>query len=294
MKQKSGQGLEKNMGNNETFNQLSPGLWQILDQWSAAAQAVVRRFEQIGKTLSLTQEAFTQKAKEISVAANNALKPFLEGMEYIDPAFLEKLKQRLEQIVSDSKQVHSRLAERGWFLIASENMPGVDMIDLVLCLETGTDDVDAFMTKWVEEKLSVVQEILIETYPTRKEYLEEAFWAHNVGRYKLSIPVLLQQAEGIYSDLAGGSLYSKKTKNGKTHLQRYVDDRDIQMELLYLVEPLQMITPLNVNDDQVEPGLVNRHAVMHGKPYDATKLNSLRAISWLFYVGTFMDGFPAN
>jgi hypothetical protein len=272
----------------DSFNQIGLGLKQTLDQWSLIGQVLGQQLEQFN-------QAINQKGVEIRTAIDNLFKPISDGLQWlknIDPAFLEAIKQKIEQIVSDSKQVHSKLANRAWFLVASEKIPGSDMIGLVLHLEAGTKEVDEFMTKWVENKLPAIQKILIVDYPSRKEEIEAAFRAHDRGEYFLSIPVFLRLSDGVYFDQSSGKyeggVYSKKkNKNGKTGPQQYIDDLNVPIDLRYLFEPCGMITPLNANDNQVEdPDIINRHAVAHGKPYAATKLNSLRAISWLFYWGT--------
>jgi hypothetical protein len=280
-----------------SFNPMASGLKQFGDQWSQAAQALRKRIEQISEEASkLVQQSIEQTAKEIRTAIDNLFLPISEVLARIrdiDPAFLEAVKQKLEHIVSDSKQVHSKLAQRVWFLIASEQyVTASDMLSLTLLVETeDLDKIDAFMAQWVETKLPAIQEILIEKYPARREILERAFQAHNTNDYILSIPVFLAQADGIWIDLTNrGSVYSKR--DGKPRSRHYIDsdDMNIQMELLYLLEPFRMITPLIQNHEQVDSCLLNRHAVLHGRSCDyGTKLNSLKAISWLLYVGTFKD-----
>jgi hypothetical protein len=310
MKQKSSQDTrlsgettenKKSPNSLDSFNQMSLWLKQVGDQWSQAAQALGKQFEQIiSEASNLVQQAISQKVQETTTAI---VQPISEGMQRfrnIDPAFLKAVKQKLDQIMSDMKQVHPRLAQRVWFLLASEKVPGADMIALVLCLETGTKEVDEFMAKWVEDKLPAIQEILIEYYPTRKEEIEAAFRAHDRGEYLLSIPVFLRLSDGVYFDQSsgkyeGGVCSKKKNKNGKTGPQQFIDDLNVPIDLRYLFEPGGMITPLNVRTDQiVDPDILNRHAVAHGLPYAATKLNSLRAISWLLYWGTFTDEAPTK
>ncbi len=275
----------------ESLNQMSFGLKLTFDGCSHIGQVFAQQLEQFNQAIS-------QKGLEIKTAIDNFFKSITDGFQWaknIDPAFLEAIKQKIKQIASDSKQVHAKLAKRAWFLVASEEIPGADMIALVLHLETGPKEVDEFMAKWMEDKLPAIQEILVENYPSRKQEIETAFRAHDRGEYCLSIPVFLRLSDGIYFDQSSGKydggVYSKKkNKNGKTGPEQYIEDLNIAVDLRYLFEPGGMITPLNVNSDQVDdPEIINRHAVAHGRSYAATKLNSLRAISWLFYWGTLTD-----
>lgn len=274
--------------------QLKAALTQIAEPWVVLGQQIRQSF----LALENVGQAFNDQIEVIGSSFRKALQPLTDlaaRLRDIDPAYIETLLHRFNQLVEDGKLVPLRLAYRGWFLVASPRIPGIDMITLAALFEKGNSDVDQFMMKWVEEKLPVVQDILVNKYPSRRDILESAFRAHYNGQYSLSIPVFLAQADGIYLQLSASKkgVYSKMTeKGGNTvpHSKSYVDGLGVDDELLYLLEPLRVITALGASESLCDQRLLNRHAVMHGNDCDyGTKVNSLKAISHLLYIGTFLD-----
>lgn len=282
------------LGVGETLKRYAEGMTQL-------SQATCQHIQQIGKDAGLS---FQKTAEEIKSGIDAAVQPIIDTLLQfpgIDPAFIKALQTRLEQFLSESGKVHRTLAERGWFLVASKEIPAADMLTLVTVLED-TERVDEFMSKWVEDRRIIIQEILMEKYPSRQAILECAFRAHDNEDYLLSIPVFLAQADGIYTiDQAGlaANVYSIRQKKGggyESCSKSDIDALSIEEEWFwYFFEPLRMITSLNKPSVEADPAVLNRHSVLHGMRCDyGTKQNSLRAISWLLYIGTFKDEAPSK
>ena len=52
----------------------------------------------------------------------------------------------------------------------------------------------------LKTRLDIIEEALIDSYPHRGHLFQQAFEAHREGKYGLSIPVFLTQADGIFWD----------------------------------------------------------------------------------------------
>ncbi len=111
--------------------------------------------------------------------------------------------------------------------------------------------------------------------------IADALKAHREGRFHLSIPVLLAQADGVVHDSFKRQLFSKQTKfnlAGLTDSFPVEDFRAIFMAAFYVD------TPLTRNTKELPEGFdgLNRHAVLHGTdPGYGTEINGLRAVSIL-------------
>jgi hypothetical protein len=218
----------------------------------------------------------------------------LGRIEKVDPAVIEHFRKSLDEnfglVIASTRRVHLHLSNRNWYLIASENyLTAADMIHLALLTETDVPDkIDDFMSQWVESKLPAVKEMLAQGYPERKKLLDKAFQAHDSGDYDLSIPVFLAQADGIWHDLSGKSGYEKKER--KRYIEKERSARNIPERLSYLFAPLRSNTPLCKHYSKGRADTLNRHGIFHGLITDyGTKINSLKAISWLLYIGTFEE-----
>ncbi|MFZ5867843.1 MAG: hypothetical protein ACOYXY_18305 [Thermodesulfobacteriota bacterium] len=72
----------------------------------------------------------------------------------------------------------------------------------------------------------------------------------------------------------------------------FIDEIDPDEFMLAFLRPLCGATALNANKSErgLNPTLLNRHTVLHGISTDyASKANSLKAISFLFFIATTID-----
>lgn len=179
------------------------------------------------------------------------------------------------------------LMARGWCL--DPEMPHTWGEDLVEAIEGGEEqEAQEWLIGYFRERLDEIEKALVERHPQRATVIAEAFAAHREGRYALSIPVLLAQADGVIHDKHRRQLFSKKSSaNLQEVLDKLPDDdtRVIFMAAFYVDIPLtQNTNKLPANFD----GL-NRHAVLHGTdPKYGTEVNSLRAVSVLNMASFFV------
>ena len=179
------------------------------------------------------------------------------------------------------------LMARGWCL--DPEMPHTWGEDLVEAIEGGEEqEAQEWLIGYFRERLEEIEKALVERHPARGAIMADAFAAHREGRYPLSIPVLLAQADGVIHDKHRRQLFSKKSSaNLQEVLDKLPDDdtRVIFMAAFYVDIPLtQNTNKLPANFD----GL-NRHAVLHGTdPNYGTEVNSLRAVSVLNMASFFV------
>ncbi len=142
------------------------------------------------------------------------------------------------------------------------------------------DELDDAFTEYYEDRLRELEEELSGAFQERRPLLQEAFANHRNERYLSSIPLFLGLADGICQQRFSHSPFSK---DGRKRLVRALtgglDD--------VLLEPLRSDSPLwrSQKEWDADSTELNRHATVHGESLShGTKINSLKAISFLSYV----------
>lgn len=239
---------------------------------------------------ALRQETFTNRIQE---HIQKLLEPIRGAQDWL-AAYQQQERERLQQwrsVLEDfSRQMEemparlraqlAALMERGWCL--DPEMPHTWGIDLMDAIRDGEEEeAQQWLVAYFRSRLNKIEAALVERHPQRATVIAEAFAAHREGRYALSIPVLLAQAEGVIHDKHQRQLFSKKAKiNLKTILANLPGDdaRAIFMSAFCID------TPLTRNTDELPANFdgLNRHAVLHGlDPKYGTEVNGLRAVSIL-------------
>ena len=111
--------------------------------------------------------------------------------------------------------------------------------------------------------------------------LRDAFNAHREGKYNLSVPVFLTQADGMWGEKFSTNLFSH---NGR---KTAVSDDILQVKYGLFKSIFSLfLTPLPLwkSESERESSFneLNRHQVLHGEVVDyGTEQNSLKVISFL-------------
>lgn len=180
-------------------------------------------------------------------------------------------------------QVRSQLAvlmDRGWCL--DPEMPHTWGRDLVEAFQEGEEEqAQQWLIDYFKGRLEEIEQTLVGRHLARSAIIAEAFLAHREGRYHLSIPVLLAQADGVIHDKHQRQLFSKKRSVNLADVLAGLPDDDMRaifMAAFYVDIPLTRNTQLL----PAEFDGLNRHAVLHGTdPNYGTEVNGLRAVSIL-------------
>lgn len=176
------------------------------------------------------------------------------------------------------------LGQAGWYL--DFETTSAEMWDFVYALEAG--DVIEAQTKLVGHYQSRIKDIfsyVLKAFPNRSVIFEQAFGAHNRGKYSLSVPVILAQSDGICKEITGLELFKKKRGQPVTaSLLEPYRENELRAAILY---PLSIVLPISTSKSSSDKLVthLNRHEVLHGLSVDyGTEINSLKAISLLYYI----------
>ena len=265
--------------NEVTASKLAPLRGKMLELEKAVPQLSVvdatriatRVAQALREQFMRTDRPWIELAKKISDATkrqNRELRASLMGI--------------LQSLSANQQQAIVRLAEHGWFMDPemTSNLPG----DLADALES-QDHANAltFLESFFERRTSAVEESLTKNYPDRKHILGEAFEAHRLEKYNLSVPVFLTQADGIF----GSQLFAKRTSTAKN--QRYASDRFSQ-EFFKLFERPIPLWEGGKNAQRNSVDCLNRHQVLHGESTQfGTQRFSLQCISLLSFLNWLLN-----
>ena len=264
------------VGISESLKQLSGSSEGFKDVLSEGT----RNTEQISKTLSDARQhaqafdRFSELGNHVrqTTSAFEAWKPLFTRLTEPSDARDSGLGQRL---VINSKL----LAERGWF--PDPNMPLGLLSRLATTVGEDPIEVDTVFGNHLKGQLTKVEEDLIKLSAERAHLIQDAFWAHRQGKYSLSIPVFLSQADGLWFDRFNVSVFMSRDREG-TNVADPTHFGSIRIQLL---EALRIASlPIWILESKRERSFsdLNRHQVLHGEVVDYdTEEYSLKAISFL-------------
>ena len=231
-----------------------------------------------------------------------AVRDELQRQQEIQMAPLREYSYRMSMLYREAEKVQDVvldiLLERGWCL--SYQLPFSLTIRLgELASHNMAHEIDDLMARFAKMHAKKFIDEACQKYPKRAAIIADAFEAHGDGKYSLSIPTLLAQADGIgceVLDLSRNLFYNeeklKKAISVKLASLRWpgIDEPftpgKIHSDLL---APLRRAWSLTRDTSRRSPGdtysPLNRHGVLHGLDTDyPTEHNSLRCIQLLGYL----------
>jgi hypothetical protein len=214
--------------------------------------------------------------------------------------YVQKLFEDIERFRRDNKiiadcyrdTVRKYLAARGWYV--GPSLTGRNIVKLAKAIEEGGHDeaIEKAITDHVRSNVGAIEAAVTTHWPHREAVLGDAFEAHKKGRYTLSIPVLLSQADGMAFDILRAFIFTnhngaKIADKAKELIDTEAEDHELMCSFVgILLEEHSIRVSTEKRDerrlsgDPVSP--LNRHGVMHGIDLDyPTEANSLRVISLL-------------
>ena len=196
----------------------------------------------------------------------------------------ESFRRLVKELPERDRKALRRLGEEGWFL--DPDMPVTLLRYLEALFQEHPDEMAEALSGFYRKRLDVIEGKLIDSYPRRGHLFQQAFEAHREGKYGLSVPVFLTQADGIFWERTpeNQSLFiSKQRKKASSDCASH-SGREIWLHPLVILSPLWMNK--SERDDKSESFVgLNRHQVLHGESTDYdTEQNSLKAISLLSYL----------
>ena len=198
----------------------------------------------------------------------------------IEPFFV-KLSHALEQLPGRTRSILATLAQHGWYIDPDMNLP--EIADMVMLFEQGeVTKANNELVLYFDQRKDAILSELCTAFPKRANIFTSAFEAHADGKYDLSIPVLLTQADGICLELTGAQLYSKQRDRKVTRVAEVVATFDVDSFTAALLYPLTEVFPIAFSSEERVglPDILNRHAILHGESITyGTHINSCKAIS---------------
>jgi hypothetical protein len=236
------------------------------------------------------QNFFTEFAQNAQTVQSN-LNTAFQGIASMIPKDLwkgiERFNEWQQQWPEATKRGAIRLAELGWHM-----GPELGINDLAWAYQTDSlEEVDTRFAEAFEECVDSTERWICERFPARAVILQDAFEAHRKGKFGLAIPVFFAQAEGMCRDSLkeDGNLFTTSDGAALNRMRRIkTHSNEVSAFIDVLLDPLGRVLPMGAKiEDSINfPRCPNRHAILHGYSLDyATRVNSLKAISLLAYLG---------
>ena len=195
-----------------------------------------------------------------------------------------RLVERLEELGKRRQECLKTLIANGWFLGPNTPMEQLQHFTDSLGANPGCEK--DTISSYFRERLDSIECELSKAYPSRSQILRDAFDVHEAGKYTLSVPVFLSQADGIWRDQFSKNFFQIRKR--KSTLQ----DCNNYPQLEYVATMLTLLEPKKEGENNSlwateserdsSFNALNRHQVLHGECVNyATEQNSLKAISLL-------------
>lgn len=161
--------------------------------------------------------------------------------------------------------------------------------DLIPFMQKGNLAVDDFFInklRWASFRLRLQA---IKRFRNRKKMINSAFKAHWKGGYLVSIPLFLMLSEGIFRELTGEDLFTKKQKSKMASAAKRKQGGRIPPIMTHIVDAASNgdIIGLRFSDNQYLkfPNVISRNKIMHGADYAyGTRINAYKALSQFEFV----------
>lgn len=272
---------------------LLPGIEsRITKQFNPIVDAYMKLFRKNNAFIDRIQIDFVNQIEEV----------LLESIRSQMSIFGTRILKSLEETDSSAKRIAPIMAEaKIWYSPSMTLEPIKRLNELLENGRSSPDDViESFVGCFEEDNWSELQRIVTSWednpyFNPRMQLIMDALDAHVNGKYTLSIPLLLAQAEGIASDILNVPAgESTKLMKQVLDLDHHDFIREISRDVLlrYILSPSgfgrtqgdsQEFTSHNFADwlnsyGVSEEQAINRHGILHGVQLNyGSKMNSLRA-----------------
>lgn len=239
-------------------------------------------FLEIGKTFDNKILKYFQDYSNDFSEIVKPLSDFKNTIDEFSNVFKEitlNLQKNFEELPEKLKSAIMLLANEGWFIS--------DDISLQLLSQVNNkqiDEIEEELILYYEEKLDLIQEKLIETFPNRASILSKAFDAHKNEIYEFTVPIFLIQADGICLDLINRNFFGER--DSEKFFENYIKSNIFNTITEMFFMPLKERIPLVQNKQQRSENFnkLNRNLILHGCTDYANKINSLKSISFMNYL----------
>ncbi len=205
---------------------------------------------------------------------------------------LKEFREWLRELPEATRLTVGKLAEIGWYIDPNMSVTTIHTLARALTAND-VDAADSYFEEFFYQRVNEIEQELVEAYEHRRTVLQDVFEAHRSGKYNLSIPVFLAQADGIWWDRFGKNLFIKWART-----QAADDVRDeLRSEFSKkLFDVFDTSIPIWKSESERSASFeaLNRHQVLHGESTTyGTQRNSLQCISFLSFLHWVLRAEPA-
>ena len=258
--------------------------------WQKAIHAIRQQASVQVRLDQQHRQILTQFNQALELEGRRAAEVFqriAKQLKKTNDRLIESVRRSAEELPERERQALQRLGKAGWFV--DPGMPAILPEELERLFDKYPDEMAESICDFYRKELDAIEKRLVDSYPRRARLLRQAFEAHREGKYGLSIPVFLAQADGIFRDQAPDNqnlfIGNQRSEAYKHHASQI--SSNFKLALLY---PISILLPLWMNRNERSETeefrvCLNRHQVLHGESTDYdTEQNSLQAISLLSYL----------
>lgn len=161
--------------------------------------------------------------------------------------------------------------------------------DLIPFIKLGDDEVDKYFVRELRWAALRIQWQAGKRFPYRRKMINSAFIAHWQGNYLASIPLFLILSEGLFRELTGEDLFSKKPKSKIAGVVKQRQDLIVVPMMTHIIDAVSNgdIIGLRFSNDEYlrYPNVLSRNKILHGADYAyGNKVNAYKAISQFEFV----------
>lgn len=161
--------------------------------------------------------------------------------------------------------------------------------DLIPYMKIGDEAVNKYFVKHLRRASFRQWLQAVKRFPNRKRMINKAFFTHWAGNYMLSVPLFLMLSEGIFRELTGEDLFSKKQKSKVSDTAGQNPNIKILPMMSHIINAVSngVIIGLRFAGDEYLkfPNVLSCNKIMHGAdPNYDTKINSYKALSQFEFV----------
>ncbi|MBI5138939.1 MAG: hypothetical protein HZA95_04045 [Candidatus Vogelbacteria bacterium] len=220
--------------------------------------------------------------------AKSITEPIEESLRQVQ----EVVRTALEELPAKSREALTILGKHGWYLDTALSLPELTSLAELLRRED-VKAAERVLADHYRARLSQIEHELAAWCPVRAKILTPAFDAHRRGEYVLSIPVFLAQADGVCKASLDVSLFGRRYNDRLPLTAKAIETRQLDRDSIEaaLLHPLKVPLPISASKQELTGllNVLNRHEILHGTSVDyGTEVNSLKAISLLYYVASVL------
>jgi len=194
----------------------------------------------------------------------------------------------LERSLYKTSERWNEAAKWGWYPCENIN------INLSTKTLSSSHALAEVMIKRVEKALNDTQENVAKRFMHRKHVLDEAFRLHKEEAFIACIPLFLSQAEGMFQEGFGKSIYSRR--NDKKKAISSIIEKDIGDAFNIFFDKLQVENQFSARSSQNETEDrskgPNRNGILHGESEHldyGSHVNSCKTITLMLYISWMVE-----